>query len=559
MLPQNDTTELELRDYLVVLRRRKWTVIGATVLVVAATLLVSFLQTPVYQASATVLVQARSSASVVGVGNDATNTGRDNAAALANDVELIRSQVVRQAVAEKLGGPATVSVSTVGDAAAIKFTAESTDPEEAATIANTYAETYIEIRRKNAIDDYLATAGVIQERVNELQVQINDLASQGADIAQIQPLISQQELYKGQLDQLQVAADLIATGGARVITEATPPSSPVRPTPERNAVVALVVGLIFGVGLAFLFEYLDDTIKSKDDLERATGGVPTLGIIPSVAGWKDRETPQVVTVLEPRGQAAETYRLLRTSVQFLGLERPIRTLQITSARAGEGKTTTVANLAVALSRAGQRVAMVDCDLRRPRVHEFFGLANDTGFTTVLLGDTPLSSALLEVPGEDRLLLLPSGATPPNPSELLSTRRTAEVLEGLTGMADVVLIDSPPLLPVTDGLVLSASVDATLLVVTAGRTTKKQAHRAVELLRQVDAPLIGSVLNGVTSQLGDAYGYGYGYGYRYGYGYGSAYGPAEGKKRRRRGRRSAETAAEPSVQPLPVEPPVDQRA
>src|SRR5439155_23031319 len=133
--------------------------------------------------------------------------------------------------------------------------------------------------------------------------------------------------------------------------------------------------------------------------------------------------PQAVTLTEPSSSAAEAYRTLRTSIQFMGLDRPLRTLQVTSPSASEGKTTTLANLAVALARAGQRVVMVDCDLRRPRIHDFFGVSNEVGFTSVLLGEVPLSEAVQEVPGERLMMLLASGMLPPNPSELIASERT----------------------------------------------------------------------------------------------------------------------------------------
>ncbi|MCA1844272.1 MAG: CpsD/CapB family tyrosine-protein kinase, partial [Actinobacteria bacterium] len=167
--------------------------------------------------------------------------------------------------------------------------------------------------------------------------------------------------------------------------------------------------------------------------------------------------------------------------------------------------------AVALSSAGDRVVLVCCDLRRPRIHEFFGLSNKAGFTSVLLGELPLPVAIQAVPGHDRLTLLASGPLPPNPSELLSSRRTAEVLAALQDHADFVLIDSTPVLPVTDALVLSGRVDATLLVCAAEHTTGKDFARAVELLRQVDAPLVGTVFNGVAQE--STYGYANRY-YRY---------------------------------------------
>jgi capsular exopolysaccharide synthesis family protein len=185
-------------------------------------------------------------------------------------------------------------------------------------------------------------------------------------------------------------------------------------------------------------------------------------------------------------------------------------LQITSPAAGDGKSATVSNLGVALSRAGQRVVIVGCDLRRPRLHDFFGAQNQVGFTNVVVGNASLDNALQKVSGEPNLLVLPSGPVPPNPSELLASQRTVEVLNGLKARADIILLDCPPVLPVTDSAVLSAHVDATLLVVTANKSTKREVHRAVELLRQVDATLVGTVLNEVASA-DDHYG---SYSYRY---------------------------------------------
>jgi len=280
----------------------------------------------------------------------------------------------------------------------------------------------------------------------------------------------------------------------------------------------LFVGLLLGVALAFLREYLDDSIRSKDDVEAALGTVPVITIVPRVEDWKDPEKTELVTIEQPKSAAAEAYRTLRTSVQFVGLDRAIRVVQLTSPVAAEGKTTTSANLGVALARAGKRVVMVDWDLRRPRIESFFGVDNSIGFTNVVVGDTSLADAVQRVPNEPRLAVLPSGPPPPNPSELLTTKRASDILTALGEEADYVIVDCPPLLPVTDAIIVAGLVDATILVVTANSTTKRQAASAVELLRQIDAPMVGSVLNGARG--GAAYGYGYGYSYAYAYGHDS---------------------------------------
>jgi non-specific protein-tyrosine kinase len=248
-----------------------------------------------------------------------------------------------------------------------------------------------------------------------------------------------------------------------------------------------------------------------------------MGLIPLVHSWRDHRQPVVVSVTDPTSPAAESYRTLRTNIQFAGLDRSMRAIQVTSPSASEGKTTTLANLAVALAGAGLRVTLVCCDLRRPRLHQFFGLNNTVGFTSVLLGEKSISQAL-QPTAHEGLTLLASGPPPPNPAELLSSNRTSEVLTALKLQSDMLLLDSPPVLPVTDAAVLSPNVDATLLVATAGKTSRKKFGRAVELLNQVGAPIIGVVLNGVSGEGG------YGYEYATSYAYSTAAAKDDGRRK-----------------------------
>ena len=246
-----------------------------------------------------------------------------------------------------------------------------------------------------------------------------------------------------------------------MISDAGASTTPVRPKPTQDGLIALAAGLLLGVALAFVVEFLDDTIKSREDLVRAVGGnVPVLGAIPTASSRR----ADVVSLSAPDSPAAEAYRALRTSVYFVGLERG-RSFAVTSARPREGRTTTTVNLAVAIARAGQRVVVVDCDLRRPRVHEHFGLPNDVGFTSVLLGE-PLSTALRPVGDIDQLSVLTSGPIPPNPAELLASARCAEVFESLLADGTLLLIDTPAILPVTDAAEVARIVDSVLLVTTS---------------------------------------------------------------------------------------------
>lgn len=517
MLSQGDQ-EPELRRYLRVLRRRAGIIVLVAVLVVGGAVAASLLQTPKYTATAEVLLQTQTTPTLFnfGAAQDQTPT------AVATEIEVVTSAPVQAAVQRQLGSAPPVSVVPAGQTDVIDVSAGSTSPSQAAAIANAYSNAYIAFRRNQAIASLLAAASQVQARINGINQQIASLdakvasaptASQGtiqaSQASQRDALSTQLSAFRSQLDELQLNSSL-ATAGAQLITPATTPSSPSSPKPLHEGLVALGIGLVLGLCLAFALEYLDDSIKSKEDLDRLAPGLPVLALVPTVTAWKDTDKPLVVSLTDHSSAATESYRTLRTSVQFMSMDRPMRTIQVTSPVAVEGKTTTLTNLAVALAQAGQRVTLVCCDLRRPRVHEFFGLTNGLGFTSVLLGDVPLSTALQDVPGVDRLQLLASGPIPPNPSELLASRRTIEVLAALQAEADMVLIDSPPVLPVTDAAVLSGRVDATLLVASARITTRKELSRAVEILDQVDAPLVGIVLNGVPDQ--GSYGYAYGYGY-----------------------------------------------
>jgi non-specific protein-tyrosine kinase len=446
---------------------------------------------------------------------------------LQTELQVIESEPVRAEVRKRLNGvapPATARA--IGQTSVIEVAVESTVPQSAVVATKAYVDSFIEYDRKQALDSLTAASTEVQTKIADLQKEIDALT---ARLGEIPPCVgvnpppsctqrqnvqqdrdaalTQQAPLKQRLNQLQVDASF-ANGGPQLISSPVVPTTPVRPRPVRNAGLGLGLGLVLAIALAFMLEHLDASIKSKEDLERAARDLPVLGLIPAVAVWKDKGETRVVSLSEPSSPSAEAYRALRTSINFVSMDQSIRVLQVTSPSASDGKTTTVANLAIALARAGQQVVAVSCDLRRPRLHQFFGLDNTVGFTSVLLGEAPLASALADVPNEPRLKLLPSGPIPPNPSELLSSRRVKAVLAAITAQADIVVIDSAPVLPVTDATVLSSAVDGVLVVATAGTTTSKEIARTVELLRQVDARLVGTVLNNVPSEAG--------YGYKYGY-------------------------------------------
>ena len=502
--------ELDLRHYARVLRRQKVIIFLVTLGMVAAAVLASKLQTPVYQAQAEILLQSRLTDSVFG-----SNGGSGPARTVETEVRVINSDAVRRAVREKLGAAPPISANRVGETEVMMVRALSTGPEQAATVANAYAEAYVSYRRSQAVDDVVAAGEAIRTKIDAIQSELTDIdrqarqappPEQAAAEARTRPryasLLSQQGLLQQKLDEVQVDASL-KSGGAQLVVVANTPTKPVKPQPVRNALAAMVVGLLAGLGLAFLRDRLDDSIKSTDDLRQAEPDLPVLGAIPVISSLKT-DSP-VQGALASGGGAMEAYRGLRTSLQLLGIEHPIRVVQITSPMAGEGKTSTVASLGLVLAAAGQRVVMVDCDLRRPRLHKLFGLSNQIGFTSVFVGEVPVKQAVQAIAGQQRLFLLASGPIPPNPSEILSSARASQLLSRLKGVVDVVLIDSAPVLPVTDATVLATAVDATLVVVRADVTTSKELADAVALIRRADVPTVGTILNQAGAEA--TYGYG----------------------------------------------------
>lgn len=496
--------EAGLREYARMLRRQAKVVLATALVAALVALVAASRQARVYQSSAQLLVQPSVAQSILSPFS-ATVTATE----IQTDIQLLSGAQIHQAVARALGSAPPVTATEVGTSNVIAVTAQSATPQGAAAVANAYASAYVKVTQARAVHDLLSGAQQIRSQVDSLQSRID---KQGPG-PQRDALVQQQSTLNQQLQQLQVNASL-ASGSADVVAPAAVNSKPVAPNKIRDGLLGLGIGLVLGIGFALLREYLNDAITSKADLEQAVEGVTAIGLVPKVQTWSDPGDAIVVSLTEPESPAAEAYRSLRTSIQFISEERGgCRTIQVTSPKAGEGKTTTVANLAVALAKAGQRVAIVGCDLRRPRLHSFFGIDSAVGFTSVVLGEVPLDQAVQRAPFDDHIVLLPAGPVPTNPSELLSTRRAKDVFSSFASVADIVLIDSPPVLPVTDAAVISTQVDGTLLVVTAGSSRRRDLVHAVEALRQVRAPLLGTILNGATrAGAYDAYRYDYGYGY-----------------------------------------------
>jgi len=514
-LEQQQPDTLDLRDYLAVLRRRRWIVIQTVLVVFAVALAVTFVQTPRYEASVQLVVEPNVGAGTDSVLNQLVFGQRE----LETQKELVTSELVAEKVIRRLDLDRRpdqlveqVSVDLLRDTQILTIRATSTDAEEAAAIAQQFAVSYLDFRQEQALEQVLRASEALQEREDETrdrlrQIEIELTTASEADAATLR---REQELLNTELAQLSTqkaqlsATSVLAGGGGRLARNARVPEAPFSPKPLRTAVLALVLGAMLGVGLAFLRDFLDDAIRSEEQAERAANK-PVLGHVPRWISGVEGDS-RLVTLVEPSSPVAESYRSLRTNVRFLSVGRQYRSLLITSAGPGEGKTTTAANLAVVLARAGSRVLLVGADLRKPAVHRVFGLEASPGLSDVLVGDADLVQTITDV-GVPNLRVIPAGQTPPNPAELLGSPAMAQLMNELEQIADLVIYDGPPTLAVADSAELSPKVGGVVLVVDTGATGRNQLRAAAQRLEAVGASLSGLVLNNID--LGDSY-YGYGY-------------------------------------------------
>ncbi|HEY2804109.1 MAG TPA: polysaccharide biosynthesis tyrosine autokinase, partial [Actinomycetota bacterium] len=295
------------------------------------------------------------------------------------------------------------------------------------------------------------------------------------------------------------------TDPGAIIAAPNDPNGQSSPRPKLDLAMGLFLGLFVGCGWALVDDRLDDSLRGRDDLEEAMG-LPVLAAIPKVESWKDRDGVRLVSIQEPRSPTSEAYRTLRTNVMVAAARNDVKTILVSSALEGEGKTTTAANLAVTLAQSGKRVVLVSADMRRPRLHEFFGLENDRGLAEILSHKMPAWEGLQES-GVENLWIFTSGQVADAPAELLSSDRMIDFISERREVVDFIVIDSPPLLAVADGLELAARVDGVLYVADAEHTPRGALKEARRQLEWVGARVLGAVLNRAPLIRASAY-YGY---------------------------------------------------
>lgn len=528
----NLTPEFDLKLYVRILWQWLWLVLLCTIIAGATASGVSLFSIPIYQASSTILIDE---ARTLGASNYQDILFSERRAR--TYAEWMQRDDTMQKIAEHLAidpavlreGITEITVTPLRDTQLVRIAVEGIWPELVATVADTlptvfvdevvkrmqndrYAE--LEINFQAQVDDLNSQIDLIQIKIDDIgesrtaeeEIELNRLRN---ELTQKQSSLSsvRENLESLQLTKVQTSDSIILVEGAKL------PTQPIRPRILVNTLLAAIVGALLALGLVFLIEYLDDRIKTPQDLSLVMD-VPVLGAITRLpqAGRKPLPPDQaLITALQPRHPITEAYRSLRTNLRFSTVDVELDSLVVTSATPGEGKTTTTANLAVVLAQAGRKVVLIDADLRKPRQHLSFNLSRSPGLTNALMaGPTVAAWHYVRSTVVPNLYLLPSGESAPNPAELLGSQRMQQIMEQLHEEADLLLFDAPPLLPVTDAQVLAGLVRGVLLVVNMGQTKKLAVARAAEALARVNAHLFGVVLNGL-SRAGASYGYYSGYG------------------------------------------------
>ncbi|MGH9706711.1 MAG: polysaccharide biosynthesis tyrosine autokinase, partial [Candidatus Acidiferrales bacterium] len=386
---------------------------------------------------------------------------------------------------------------------------------------------------------------ILQQALDKQKTEANDLAEKLVQYNILEhDAESNKQLYDGLLQKLKEAGITagLRSSNIRIVDPALSPSSPSRPQKSRNILLAILVGLVGGIGLALFREYLDNTVKSPDDIESLTG-LPSLAVVPSLPGLSGNHgrlsrlareaAPQSVagprvellSYMQPKSQISEAFRALRTSLLLSQADHPPQVILVTSALPREGKTTAAVNLAVTLAQLGDRTLLMDSDLRKPGVRRALNLTvgKEAGLSSYLAGVSTLDEVCIAHPTINNLAALTTGPIPPSPADLLSSHRMAEAIAELRHRYKFIVIDSPPVMAATDAVILSAQTDGVLLVVRSGETPKEAFIRTRDLLAAVKSRLLGVVLNAVDSSAPDYY-YSYRYyPYAYGYGYGEEVG------------------------------------
>jgi non-specific protein-tyrosine kinase len=537
---------MEIKHYLSLLWRWAWLLVLGVLLGAGIAYVVSVNTMPVYQAMAVYLIDEAPS----GSGNEYAQTLFEQKLAQSY-VRMINTRPVREETLAHLGIASDalresklagmVSVSAVPDTQLLTIRVEDTDRERAADIANTMGFVFIEQNQARENQRYAAPVAnweerlkAIGEEIQTIEVQINEIGEAAtpeemANLSRLETQLNEAQIRYtdafNKINELQVA-QAQESSNLIEIEKAQVSRTPIRPRTETNVLLAAVVGGMLALAIVFLVDYLDDTIKSPQEIVADTA-LSTLGTIALIKGENAAE--RLITSRSPRDPISEAYRVLRTNLSFSAVDENLSSVLVTSSSPGEGKSTTAANLAVVMAQTGKRVILVDADLRRPLQHKIFTVANNQGLTTAILDNSTPVTYHLQKSKLPELQVMTSGPIPPNPAELLNSQRMTQVLEDLQREADIIIFDTPPVLTVADASILAPRMNGTLMVVESGKTRRAALVQAVERLNNTNAHILGVVINKLNPKR--LRGYGYYYKYHYYYAGGKEYGRNPRRKRR----------------------------
>ena len=496
----------DLRRYIGLLRRWAWLAVLAAILAGGAAYLLNRRMTPIYQASTTMLINESSSTRLADYTSIMTSERLAQTYA-----QLITTQPVLEEVANRLqqgvtapGLKGMVSVSIVRDTQLLSVRVKDPIPARAADIANTLVAVFIEynqarqaVRFSDSKVSLEAQKGDVEWQLQQISASLAAIGNDEANRAESDRLESLQAQYRQTLTYLLQSYEAVRLAEAQTtssVTQVEPagvPVYPVLPRVRTNTLLAAMLGLLLAVGIVFLIEALDDTLRDPEEASRQLG-LPILGFI---ARYTRPDEPPI-TVSEPRAPVAEAFRALRTNIQFASVDRSLHSLLVTSPSPADGKSTVVANLGVVMAQGGRSCVLVDSDLRRPKLHKLLRLSNQRGLSELFVQSQIQMDGSLQKTEVPNLFVLTSGFLPPNPSELLGSEKMLEIIHEIEGQSDLLIVDSPPVLAVTDASVLAPRMDGVLLVVKPGVTKFMAVKQAVEQLRRVGANVIGIVLNEV---------------------------------------------------------------
>jgi non-specific protein-tyrosine kinase len=496
-------TMVDIKEYFYLLWSWIWLILLAGVVAGAAAYLVSIRTTPIYQSSTRLLVSEPPALNNINVGGmvDSQNMTNTYAQMLVDDPVLqgVITQLKLKTTTDALKQSITVDIVT--NTQLLVVSASDPNPTQAANIANAMASVFTDRILQLQSDRYAASLDGLQKQISDMDLQITTTnttiatTSDPATLLQLQARLTQYRSIYASLvtnyEQVRLAEEQTSTSVV-VSQPAAVPTTPVSPKTSRNTLLAIVAGMLLAVGSVFAIDMLDDTIKNPEEIRRKFN-LPILGMI----AWHEQLHEKPIVLLEPRSPTAEAFRSLRTNITFASVDTPLRRIMITSPTPQDGKTTISANLAVVLAQGEKKVVLLDADLRRPYIHHKFGLFNRFGLTNLFVDSLNGFESVMQFNSVSNLGLITSGPLPPNPAELLTSKKMVQILDLLNKEYDLVLIDTPPLLSVTDASALAPAMDAVIMVVKPGVTKLSALQQALEQLRAVGAHVLGIVLNEVN--------------------------------------------------------------